>query len=207
MDRIDNLKLAIYESGLSDEDQEALLEYIEESVNFGPETEDDWISAVMNLEGKMHEGKLSKKKMEQEISKIKEKYGEDAFTHFKFKPKKPFNWTNKYRNDLKSLNMSGASSEDFLKHTNSVIRSVNAQRKGAAVAGAVGAGATANAARLKIKQMKLKGQLKELTAVLGETINPANKKNWKVELINYKTKSRRLINKLKRLVLLEQLVL
>ena len=64
MDRIDNLKLAIYESGLSDEDQEALLEYIEESatVNFGPENEDDWISAVVNLEGKMHEGKLSKKK-------------------------------------------------------------------------------------------------------------------------------------------------
>ena len=114
--------------------------------------------------------------MEQEISKIKEKYGEDAFTYFKFKPKKPFNWTNKYRNDLKSLNMSGASSEDFLKHTNSVIRSVNAQRKGAAVAGAVGAGATANAARLKIKQMKLKDQLKELTAVLGETINPVKQK-------------------------------
>lgn len=32
MDSIDRLKLAIYESGLPDEDQEALLEYVEEAV-------------------------------------------------------------------------------------------------------------------------------------------------------------------------------
>ena len=32
MDSIDRLKLAIYESGLSGEDQEALLEYVEEAV-------------------------------------------------------------------------------------------------------------------------------------------------------------------------------
>ena len=32
MDSIDRLKLAIYESGLSEEDQEALLEYVEEAV-------------------------------------------------------------------------------------------------------------------------------------------------------------------------------
>lgn len=35
MDRIDNLKLAIYESGLPDEDIEAMLEYVEEKANFG----------------------------------------------------------------------------------------------------------------------------------------------------------------------------
>ena len=34
MDRIDNLKLAIYESGLSDEDIEAMLEYVEEAVSW-----------------------------------------------------------------------------------------------------------------------------------------------------------------------------
>ena len=42
--------------------------------------------------------------------------------------------------------------------------------------GAISAGAAANSARLKIRQMKLKGQLKELTAVLGETNNPAKQK-------------------------------
>ena len=35
MDRIDNLKLAIYESGLPDEDIEEMLEYVEEKANFG----------------------------------------------------------------------------------------------------------------------------------------------------------------------------
>ena len=34
MDSIDNLKLAIYESGLSDEDIEAMLEYVEEAVSW-----------------------------------------------------------------------------------------------------------------------------------------------------------------------------
>lgn len=35
MDRIENLKLAIYESGLPDEDIEAMIEYVEEKANFG----------------------------------------------------------------------------------------------------------------------------------------------------------------------------
>ena len=51
----------------------------------------------------------------------------------------------------------------------------------AAGAGGVGVGG-AKAVKLKMQQMKLKGQLKELTATLGETINPIKQKSLEKQI-------------------------
>ena len=48
--------------------------------------------------------------------------------------------------------------------------------------GVATAGGAAIAARLKVQQMKLKGQLKELTATPGETMNPVKQKSLEKQI-------------------------
>ena len=62
--------------------------------------------------------------------------------------------------------------------------------------GVVTAGGAATAARLKVQQMKLKGQLKELTATLGETMNPVKQKSLEKQIYALQVKIKDLDKKI-----------
>lgn len=79
MDSIDRLKLAIYESGLSGEDQEALLEYVEEAVidkdylkTFG-DVVPKYLTAVGGVSTIVNSGKLNSinKKIKENKTRLK----------------------------------------------------------------------------------------------------------------------------------------
>lgn len=75
----------------------------------------DSIDERMELENKIFENKIRKDQVIQEIKRIEEKYGEDVFPAFNFQSqKKP--WNIEYYKELKTLNISGAGSKEFILH-------------------------------------------------------------------------------------------
>ena len=105
----------------------------------------------------------------------KEKYGKEGIYGTKEGIKEKLGVENRNKYYANAVNKAREYSDEYKKLTKQQDAG-NTLQTVAKATGAISAGAAANSARLKIRQMKLKGQLKELTAVLGETNNPAKQK-------------------------------
>lgn len=82
------------------------------------------IDERIDLIEKILSNKISKKEVEVFIKEMENKYGEKAFTRFKFQKKeKP--WNQDYYDKLKNLSMSGAGSKEFILHLVEVRDSIN----------------------------------------------------------------------------------
>lgn len=83
-------------------------------------------------------GKVDKKETEKIIREMKNTYGDDVFPSFPFeKQSKP--WTKTYFNSLRTKNIMGACSEEFILHMAEVSEDICLKKKRAITGGVIAA--------------------------------------------------------------------
>ncbi len=88
----------------------------------------DFFEDVNKLVNGIIAGKINREKAEKIIKEIKREYGDDAFPDFSFeKQAKP--WDKAYLQQLKTQNVTGACSEEFILHMAEVGDSISIRKK------------------------------------------------------------------------------
>ena len=213
MTSFDELKLAIYESGVDYEDacelvgllescdtvdefvdvSEAICNYLE-----GAEDDADGDYEYEDVEDDDFEESVTEEELDEYCEGVAKRIsnaGANAATYLGYQAAGAGKKTGAVLKDLSPIKVPNAAKRQIanakatVKHVKSQPYYTSKEAKkdiattAAIAAGAAGAGiGGTKAVKLKMQQMKLKGQLKELTATLGETINPIKQKSLEKQI-------------------------